>query len=75
MHRVHSRASDTNSTDEVVDYVITVSWINDSSDVRARGIAVAEGVEPGQAQEFELSAEVPEGVATCTFHVVRGTVE
>ena len=35
----------TNSTKATTDYVITVSWVNDTSDVLARGVSVVEGLE------------------------------
>lgn len=56
------------------DYVVTVSWINDTSDVLARGVTVVHDVEPGAAQKFRLTADVPKGASTCTFNVVRGSV-
>ncbi|QLQ11070.1 MAG: hypothetical protein HZY75_12760 [Nocardioidaceae bacterium] len=57
------------------DYVVTVSWINETSDVLARGIAVVEALEPSASQDFQLSTEVPEGASVCTFNVMRGTIK
>lgn len=64
----------TNSTTEVVRYVVTVSWVNGTSDVLARGVAQLKNVAAGAQKEFKVSAEVPDGVTTCTFHVLRGPV-
>lgn len=62
----------TSTAGATTDYVVTVSWVNDSSDVLARGVAVLKAVAPGESKEFTIKATVPQGVATCTFHVVRG---
>lgn len=64
-----------NSTTSKADYVVTVSWINETSDVLARGVAVVEDLGAGASSEIEVSAEVPEGVSNCTFHVVRGALD
>lgn len=64
----------TNGRDAATDYVITVSWINDTSDVLARGVATVEGLEPGEEREISVSADVPEAVSSCTFHVQRGNL-
>lgn len=64
----------TNSTKKAGDYVITVNWVNDTSDVLARGVTVVEDLQPGATEEFDLSAKVPETVTTCTFHVVKGSL-
>lgn len=62
----------TNSTTEAVRYVVTVSWVNGTSDVLARGVAQLKNVAPGAEKEFKVAAQVPDGVTTCTFHVLRG---
>lgn len=65
----------TNSTEAAIDYAVTVSWVNETSDVRARGVAVVEAVEPAAEESFTVKADVPEGATTCTFHVVRGSID
>lgn len=65
----------TSSAAETTDYVVTVSWVNGTSDVLARGVAVLKGVPAGGEKDFTVKADVPEGATTCTFHVVRGTVK
>lgn len=62
----------TNGTKGATDYVVTVSWINDTSDVLARGVATVKGLEPGQEREVTVEADVPDAVTSCTFHVQRG---
>ncbi|WP_028655179.1 FxLYD domain-containing protein [Nocardioides sp. J54] len=64
----------TNSTRQATDYVVTVSWINETYDVLARGVAVLEDLAAGASEDFEVSASVPEDADTCTFHVARGEV-
>lgn len=65
----------TSSATDETDYVITVNWVNDTSDVRGRAVVVVEDVEPGSEQEFSAEAEVAEGATACTRNVVHGTVE
>ncbi len=62
----------TSTATERTDYVVTVSWINETSDVLARGVAVLKGVTPGESVDFTVSARVPKGASTCTYRVVRG---
>ncbi len=64
----------TNGGKKAADYVVTVSWINDTSDVLARGVGVVKDLAPGAEREVTLSAKVPEGISTCTFHVLRGNL-
>lgn len=64
----------TSSAKKSQDYVVTVSWVNDTSDVLARGVVVVKDLAPGASKKFTIDADVPKGAATCTFHVVRGTV-
>ena len=63
-----------NSAAQARDYVITVSWVNATFDVLARGVAVVAAAEPGVATGAELSAAVPDGAADCTFLVTAGTL-
>lgn len=63
-----------NSSDDEADYVITVSWINGTSDVRGRGIAVVEDVEPGETKKWSLAADVLDGAVQCAPNVLRGTL-
>ncbi|MCA0297045.1 MAG: hypothetical protein LCH96_17375 [Actinobacteria bacterium] len=65
----------TSSAATTTDYVVTVSWVNGTSDVLARGVAVLKDIPAGGEKDFTLKADVPEGATTCTFHVVRGTVK
>lgn len=62
-------ASLTNSADAARDYVIVVSWTTDTSDVLARGVATVDEVAPGDSADVTVSAQVPDGAATCTFNV------
>lgn len=64
----------TSSAKKPQDYVVTVSWVNDTSDVLARGVVVVRDLAPGASKKFTIDADVPKGAATCTFHVVRGSV-
>lgn len=64
-----------NSTDEAMTYVVAVSWIDQKSDVAQRGVAELAGVDPGDAVDFTVSAEVPEGVTSCTYYVLRAPTD
>lgn len=64
----------TSSASGTADYVITVSWVNETSDVLARGVDVLKGVPAGGSKDFTVKADVPDGATTCTFHVVRGSL-
>lgn len=76
-----TNAGDTNVTGTITssaakarDYVVTVSWVNATSDVLGRGVAVVRNVAPKTTHEFLVSATVPKGATTCTFQVLRGRV-
>lgn len=64
----------TSSAKKSRDYVVTVSWVNATSDVLGRGVHVARNVEPQEKREFAIKATVPRGATTCTFQVLRGSV-
>ncbi|GAB3312288.1 hypothetical protein EK0264_09575 [Epidermidibacterium keratini] len=64
----------TNAGDGAIDYVVVVNWVNGSSDVMGRGVAVLKAVEPGAAVDWSVSAEVAEGAEACTLNVQKGTV-
>lgn len=64
----------TNSGGEPIDYVVVVNWVNPTSDVMGRGIAVLKAVEPGAAVDWSVTAEVAEGADSCTLNVQKGTV-
>lgn len=67
-------ATVTNSAKKARDYVVTVSWINATSDVLARDVAVVESLGAGAEKKVNLAADVPEQAEQCTFHVQRGTL-
>lgn len=64
----------TNGTKGAKDYVVTVSWVNETSDVLARGVATVKALGPGEERDVTVSAQVPDAVSTCTFHVQRGNL-
>ena len=64
----------TNSGGEPIDYVVVVNWVNPTSDVMGRGIAVLKAVEPGAAVDWSVTAEVADGADSCTLNVQKGTV-
>ncbi|MFS3129659.1 hypothetical protein ACLM5J_14765 [Nocardioides sp. Bht2] len=67
-------ATVTNSAKKARDYVVTVSWINATSDVLARDVAVVKALAAGAEKKVTLSAEVPKQADQCTFHVQRGAL-
>lgn len=65
----------TSTAKKTRDYVVSVSWVNATSDVLARAVAVEKGVKAGEKREFSVSAQVPGKASTCTFRVLRGSVD
>ncbi len=63
-----------NSTGATTDYAITISWVNQRSDVLARGVAVVRDLTSGQSVAWKVSAPARAGIATCTVFVERGEV-
>ncbi len=64
-----------NSTDEAMTYVVAVSWIDEKSVVAQRGVAELPDVDPGDAVDFTVRADVPEGVTSCTYYVLRAPAD
>lgn len=60
---------------KVRDYVVTISWVNDSSDVRGRAVVVEKAVEPGAERDFEATADVAAGATQCVPNVRAGTLK
>ncbi len=63
-----------NSATSARDYVVTVSWVNATSDVLARAVGTKKAVAPGSPIKLTVDTTVPKGVAQCTFHVDAGTL-
>lgn len=61
----------TNSTDQTTEYAITVSWINDRSDVMARGVTVIHTLTPHERRPWTTTATLPSGTSTCTIFAER----
>ena len=61
----------TNSTDETTDYAITVSWINDRSDVMARAVTVVHALKPHERRPWTATASVSSATSTCTVFAER----
>lgn len=65
----------TNPTAKPTDYAITVSWVNDRSDVRARGTAVVRNAAPKKATKWTVKVDLTADNATqCTLFAERGRV-
>ena len=65
----------TNPTAKALDYAITVSWINRTYDVRARGSAVVRDAAPGKATKWSITVDLRADNATeCTVLAERGKV-
>lgn len=65
----------TSSRKKSRDYVVTISWTNDSSDVRGRAVVVEKAVEPGESRDFEVTAEVGDGATQCVPNVRAGKLK
>ena len=65
----------TSSRKKPRDYVVTISWVNDKSDVRGRAVVVEKAVEPGESREFEVTGEVAEGATQCVPNVRAGKLK
>lgn len=65
----------TNSTATATDYAITVSWVNDRSDVRARGSAIVRNLAPKKSAKWTVTVDLrADNAAQCTLFVERGRV-
>lgn len=65
----------TNPTAKPLDYAVTVSWINATYDVRARGSAVVRDAAPGKATKWSITVDLRADNATeCTVFAERGKV-
>lgn len=54
------------------DYVLTISWTNDRSDVRGRAVVVEKAVQPGESRDWEATAAVAAGATQCVPNVRVG---
>jgi hypothetical protein len=64
-----------NPTEKTTDYAITVSWINDRSDVRDRAVATVKDVAPGRSARWTVHTKlVADNATQCTFFVQRGSL-
>lgn len=61
----------TNSQDEPQDYVVSVSWIVEGSQVIARGVTEVEEVPAEETVQFEITAELESDAQDCTYNVRR----
>ncbi len=65
----------TNPTAKPVDYAVTISWINATYDVRARGSAVVKDVAPRKSAKWSVTVDLTADNATeCTVFAERGRV-
>lgn len=64
----------TNPRTTPTDYLITVSWVNDRSDVLGRGVSVLRQVQPGRRTPWSTSTPGRDGITACTVLVQRGEV-
>ncbi len=65
----------TNSTAKATDYAITVSWVNDRSDVRARGSAIVRNLAPKKSAKWAVKVDLrADNASQCTLFVERGRV-
>lgn len=69
--RVTAHGLVTNSTDQATDYAVTVSWINDRSDVMARGVTVVHSLKPHERRQWTATATLSSGTSTCTIFAER----
>lgn len=65
----------TNTADEAVDVVVTISWTNDGADVLGRAVGRLEEVGAAQEAPVELQGRVAEGVSRCVVNVRVGSLE
>lgn len=61
----------TNSQDEPQNYVVSVSWIVEGSQVIARGVTEVEEVPADETVQFEITAELESDAQDCTYNVRR----
>jgi hypothetical protein len=64
-----------NPTKKATDYAITVSWINDRSDVRDRAVATVKDLAAGRSARWTVHTKlVADNATQCTFFVQRGSL-
>jgi hypothetical protein len=73
--KVKAKGTIKSSAKDVVDYVVSISWTNDTSDVMGRGDAVLRDVKPGDKVDFSVKADVAEGATRCVTGVIYGKVK
>lgn len=64
----------TNPTPNRTGYLVQVAWTTAGGDVLGRGFDVVRGARPDEETEWEVTAEVPEGVTQCVITVERGVI-
>lgn len=64
----------TNSGEAAADYVLSVSWINATYDVYARGVVVVEDLDAGESRAWQVVVDVARDADQCTLNVQRGEV-
>lgn len=64
----------TNPTKDRTGYLVQVAWTTAAGDVLGRGFDVVRGADPDEETDWEVTAEVPEGVTQCVLTVERGVI-
>lgn len=64
----------TNPTDERTGYLVQVAWTTAGGDVLGLGFDVVRGAVPDEETEWEVTADVPDGVTQCVITVERGVI-
>lgn len=62
----------TSSAPGTADYVVVIDWVNATSDVRGRAVAVLKAVKVGEKREFTAKATVASGAVSCIPNVRYG---
>lgn len=65
----------TSSLADKADFLVTVSWTNDTGDVMGRGFHVIQDLEPGKTATFTITAKVADGATRCVNGVEYGTIK
>jgi hypothetical protein len=62
------------SAKDTVDYLVTISWTNDTSDVMGQGFVVLEDVAPRSTTKFKIKTKVGEGATRCVTGAEYGVI-
>ena len=65
----------TNSGETAADYVITINWVDDNTDLRGQAVAVIENLAPGASEDWSATGNLLDGATQCLPATFKGELE